>query len=140
MKKLVAIILAIVMVIPVVATAADRDPIVGCWYFFYSAKETPEMAANFPGYDEMISVYYFTEDGVIMCLELDMQNTQGTPTYIASGKWSKNGDRYTYSIVGLNGSDAFIEDNNLYMFVQDRIYLKVRHMDFYNPYEDYIYR
>ena len=115
MKKLAALFLILVMLVSAASLAEDRDPIIGAWYVFYDMDVTPEMKANFPGNNKIFSIYDFTEDGTIMLLELDEQNGTGTPTFAATGKWSKEGNKYNYSIIGMGESDMYIKNNCLYL-------------------------
>ena len=42
MKKILSLILILSLIIPVFATAAERDPIIGCWYLYFDKESVPE--------------------------------------------------------------------------------------------------
>lgn len=143
MKKLIILFLVLALAVPAAAMAADRDPIVGCWYMFFDSKVTPEISSIFSGVDKEISIYDFLENGIIMMLDLSVKDEQGTPTYSAAGKWSKENDMYKYSIIGLGEESAYIKDQDLFLRIPGdssavSIYMKLHHMEFFNPYADYV--
>ena len=138
MKKLLAIILLVAVLLPVIALA-DPDPIVGCWYIHYDKSVTPELAVNFQDYDRIIAVYCFFEDGTIACLECDVIAGNSTPTYGGAGKWEKNGTEYSYSILGFGSGRCFIREGSLYLGLSNNaVYLMVRKLEPMNPYKDYV--
>ena len=139
MKKLIAFMLILALIVPASSMAADRDPIAGCWYMVFDAVENPELISTFAGADRIVCCYIFKDDNTITCLELDLFNDQGTPTYNAAGKWSLENGMYQYSIVGLGNGDAFIRDGCLWLSLQsaNNLYMKLRHMDVFDPYSDY---
>lgn len=138
MKKLIALFLILSLALPVTVLAENREPIIGAWYMFFDSDITPEIAANFQWRDKIITVYDFTEDGVIMCLEVDIKEGQGTPLFSVAGKWSKSGDKYDYSLIGLGQGQSYVKDGLLYLGITDgNVYLKLRHMDYFDPYSDY---
>ncbi len=145
MKKLIALILILAMLLPAASVAEDRDPIVRCWYMLYDAEITPEMAANFPGYDKMISIYDFLENGTITLYEFDIRDGQATPISAAAGKWSKTNGAYSYSIIGLGEGDAYVKDGDLFLGIPSaiasaNIHMRLRGLEYYDPYSDYVYR
>lgn len=143
MKKLIALALILVMLFPAAVMAADRDPIIGGWYMFFDSAETPEVASNFSGYDRIFSVYDFLDNGTIMILEADIKNNMSTPVYLASGKWSNENGTYHYSITGLGENTCYIKDNAIFLRVEylsaRPFYMKLRRMEYYDPYGDYVY-
>ncbi len=142
MKRLLVILLALAMLLPITAFAADTDPIVGQWYFAFDSIATPEFAANFAPYEKVIGIYLFLENGTVMCLELDVQDGAGTPTYLAQGKWEKDGDQYHCNIMGFGEGAAIIEDDSLLMQAENAggIYIRFRKLIPFNPYKDYVYK
>ena len=142
MKRLLIILLALALVLPVSAFAADTDPIVGQWYFAFDSVATPEFAYNFAPYDKVIGIYLFLESGTVMCLELDLQNETGTPTYVAQGKWEKVDDQYNYSIMGFGEGTAILEEDTLLLGLQNAngICVRLRRLIPFNPYKDYVYK
>lgn len=143
MKKLIALAMILILIVPASALAVDRDPIIGGWYMCYDEKVTPEMASNFSGFDKIFAIYDFTEDGTIMLLEVDLKEGKGTPVYSAAGKWSKENDKYKYSIIGLGQGTAFIKDRELYLALDNvsarQMYLKIRRIEYFDPYSDYVF-
>ena len=143
MKKLIAIILIIALVMPALAAAEDRDPIVGSWYMLYDKELYPEMSANFSNCDWIIMVFSFLEDGTVICTENDITNNAGIPTSGTAGKWEKGNPLYKYSIVGLGQGDAYVENGCIYLHIGDEnqeAYFRMRKMEPMNPYADYIFR
>lgn len=143
MKKLITLFLILALAVPAAAMAADRDPIVGCWYMLFDAHENPEMSSYIPEADKSLSIYDFLESGTIMLLDLSEKDGYGTPTYSAVGKWSREGGSYNYSIVGFGEGDAYIKDNSLFLhmpasFSPISFYMKIRKLEFFNPYADYV--
>lgn len=142
MKKLVTLFLILALAVPAAAMAADRDPIVGCWYILIDSQENPEMSSYISGVDKAISIYDFLDNGIIMMLDLSVKDGQGTPTYYSAGRWSKEGDTYNYSIIGFGEGDAFIKDRDLFISIQTdsavSVYMKSRRIEYFNPYADYV--
>ena len=141
MKKLITIILILALLLPAAAPAEDQEPIVGCWYVYYSKAVTPELATSYQNYDRVIAVYIFNADGTITCLEHDYKEG-GTdlPMYNSAGKWGHEGNDYKYSIIGLGEGKAFVKDGFIYLGIQNNMfYLKLRWLYPFNPYQDYDY-
>ena len=137
MKKLIAAILIMALLLPAAALAAD--PIVGSWYMLYDKTLVPELADSFQNYDLIVSVYSFMEDGTIIGTENDIKDGVSTPFCRGVGKWDKALFSYKYSIVGLGSGDAKISDGFLCLKTASGPYLKLRKMEPYNPYTDYEY-
>ena len=139
MKKLIALFLILAMLVPAAGMAEDRDPIIGAWYFFIDMDITPELATNFQGSDKVFAIYEKTKEGIVLGLGLSELNGQGTPEHTGVGKWSKDGDKYKYSIIGIGENEAYVIDNALYLKIADGLKMKIRRMEYFNPYTDYIY-
>lgn len=143
MRKLIAVIAILILLIPGIVLAESVDPIVGCWYMLFDRAVTPEMSANFGGNDRIIGVYTFEEDGTISMSETTVAGGIGNSSYSAVGKWSAENGEYRYSIVGLGEGDAYIEGDGLYLSLEQalktKVHLRIRRMVPYDPYSDYIY-
>ena len=137
MRKLLALILILALTVPAAALAYD-DQIVKAWYFYYDKNVTPEMAASFGEYDNMLTIYFFMEDGTITSVNCNVQNKTGETSYLAAGKWEKDGDNYKYSIIGVGQGRCFIENDDLLLQLKDSLYMRLRSLTFYSPYEDYV--
>ena len=142
MKKMLVVLLILALSLPVTAFATDIDPIVGQWYFAFDSVASPEFAANFAPYEKVIGIYLFQENGTVMCLELDILDGAGTPTYLAQGKWEKDGDQYHCSIIGFGEGAATIEDDSLLLGIESAsgVFIRFRKLIPFNPYKDYVYR
>ena len=106
MKKLLAIVLILALIVPAAAMAADPDPIVGCWYMVfdvndYSEKDRAAFLKNVHILDTQmeVHVFWFTEGG-----EIYKTVTQFHPGYSdvdggsIAGTWTKLEDG-RYSVV-----------------------------------------
>ena len=141
MKKLLAMILILALLLPAAALSGNSDPIVGAWYMFYSKNETPEMAATFGACEIMTAVYDFWENGTITLSETDVLDGASTPAYMAAGKWEKDGDTYQYSILGVGSGKCLIEGDSLLLGLNDNVvYMKLHRMIPFDPYNDYDYK
>ena len=147
MKKLLAIILILALLLPAAAGALVRDRIVGYWYIFIDGDHYPEFMANYGDYNYVLSAYFFSSDGFIMLLENDMKDNAATPTFITCGKWEKEKmgiDTYHYQIMGMGEGTIKIEDNgNMYMAIPNNptnLSLHLRMIFPFSPYSDYVQR
>jgi hypothetical protein len=137
MKKLIALILAAVVLFAAAAVAEDRDPIVGYWYMLYDSGITPEFKSTLPGVRTEISAYDFRADGTIFLLDNTVADDDtSSQSYAACGKWSKSGSGYTYSIMGTGEGEIVIKDDVMYMQIAPQYYMKIRKMIVLNPYTD----
>lgn len=117
MKKLIAFIMILAMLLP--AAALAEDPIVGCWYINIDLFKQPEMRASYGNCDRIIDVYIFDESGTITLIEGVITDGACTPSYSAQGKWEKTLSGYNVSIVGfgkttmtINGEEALLKIPN----------------------------
>lgn len=142
MKKLIAFIMILAMLMPAAAMAADPDPIVGSWYLLYDKSLFPEMASTFNGADIAISVYWFMENGTIMSTENSITGTSGVPKFITAGRWSKSADSYNYGVIGLGEGTALVEDDKILLSLpgSDGYYMVMHRMIPFDPYHDYLMR
>ena len=145
MKKLITVILILALLLPAAASAAsadDPDPIIGNWYFLYDKSAYPELASTFGDVDIALSVYWFTDSGTIMSTELTATGTDGNTSFTPTGRWSKSGDKYNYSIVGIGEGVALLEGETVLLSLpsNEGYYMIMRHMIPFNPYKDYAKR
>jgi len=138
MKKLLAIILLIAVLLPA-AALADPDPIVGSWYLCYDKLEAPEMAYTFEGYDKVIVIYNYTEEGYISVLEGDINGMSCSPVFYTAGKWEKTDTGYKCSIIGSGEINLILEGDYLFSQIPDSVgYMTMRRIIPLNPYKDVV--
>ena len=140
MKKLLAFILILVLLLPAAAWA-ETDPIVGQWYYMFDFEQYSELSSAFPGYNNIVNIYSFTKDAIINCLEGHV-TTDGTisSTYTPVGKWEKKDGKYTYSIVGVGQDILIVENDELFLKMPSGLYMKCRRLVTFDPYADYVMR
>lgn len=138
MKKLLAIMLIFTMLFPMMALA-EKDPIVGTWYLLYDFELYPEMKANFGNYDFMLIQLTFLENGSIILGDYYM--TEGAPgcEAQASGRWSNENGKYSYSVIGLGEGEATVSGEDMYLKSQDNIKTLLHKAIPFNPYKDYVF-
>lgn len=139
MKKLFCLLLVLLLV-PFASLAADRDPIVGCWYMYYDKSVTPEIESVFPDYDQLICIYVFTESGVINVTGAFVVGSVGTPDFSSCGKWEKDGDHYKISLIGYaENALSYCENDCVLLNINDSNYfMRLRKLYSFNPYQDYV--
>ena len=139
MKKLIAVIMILALLAPA-AVLADRDPIVGSWYFLYDKALYPEFASTFGDADVSMSVYWFTESGAIMSTDLAASGTSGESSFLTAGRWSRADNGYNYSIVAIGEGTILLEDDSILLSLpnMENYYMVMRRMVPFNPYRDYI--
>ena len=142
MKKLIALLLILIMILPAASLAEDRDPIVGCWYMYYEKESFPELAETYNNNDYIIMVLIFTGDGTILTNETDIKDKAGTPVTYSAGKWQKNGSSYKFSIIGIGQGLIEIENDCILLQPSEyqNIFMKFRKLVPFDPYSDYIFR
>ena len=139
MKRFLCL-LAVLMLFPFVSFSEETDPIVGCWYLYYNKSTTPEMESSFPGSDIVISIYQFSDSGIVYEMTTQVVNKDGTSSYSSAGKWAKNDYGYTVSIIGLGESTSYIQDDSLLLQIPNAAsyYMKLKKLYPFNPYKDYV--
>ena len=148
MKKLITVVLILAMLLPIMSVAEEPEEIVGCYYLLYDKNLSPEFASTFGNSDIMLSTYIFDADGTVSICGVLITDHSGTPEYGAAGKWTKektrtkSGFRYVVSILGLGSGTARIEDDCLLFNISESpsVYVRLRKMVPFDPYNDYIYR
>ena len=138
MKRLIAFVMILSLLIPAAAFADDPDPIIGCWYLYYNRSAAPEMESAFPGVDQVPGVYIFYDDGVIYELGIQLVGKTGEPSYVSCGKWEKSGSRYSVSIIGISQGDAILDGDSLFTQVQDNYYFKLHKLLPFSPFTDLV--
>ena len=139
MKKLITVILILALAVPIVASAGDQDPIIGCWYMYLDAKDMSQDYID-EGYLYELLILVFTPGGQILCQKSEFKESSGTVSDINYvGKWNKNDNEYIISIISVGENVAILKDNilaacifnsNQYVLLQ-----KMHQFDVYN----YIY-
>ena len=112
MKKLIAIFLIVLLVVPV-ASFAD-DPIVGTWYVYSGLLNNNDVCLE-------LSLFSFTEDNFIFSSTYDVSKSYITTAkdYKAIGVWTNENGRY-YVNIGLKGAqEVFIENDSMFFPVSD---------------------
>ena len=137
MKKFLIFLLTLAM-LPVVALAEEKDPIIGSWYIYYDKTEIPEMENLFSEYNIIIDIYTFQADGRIMITESAIHSaTDSDQHHNPIGKWSKTGDEYSYSMMGLGDNTCYFEDDELFITMKDGTGLRLHRLLPFDPYKDY---
>lgn len=140
MKKLIAVFLALLLIIPAAVSADEPDPIIGCWYMCVDAKDTSQDYID-KGYIYSVALAVFTPGGQILCQNIDFKESSGTAgnvTYV--GKWNREGDKYITSIIAAGENEALLSGNALAVCLfNSKQYVVLRRMDMFSMYND-IYR
>ncbi len=140
MKKLFIFLLILAMV-PVIAIAEEPDPILGSWYMFYDKNETPEIENLFPDYNMIIEIYTFQSDGLIMVTENAIRSaTDSNLHHNPIGKWSRTGDEYSYSMIGVGENTCYFKDNELFLTLEQGTGLRLHKLLPLDPYKDYDFK
>ena len=140
MKKLFCLLLVLLLV-PFSSLAEDPDPIVGCWYLYYDKSVTPEMESAFPGYDQLICIYIFSESGVVNVTGASVVGSVGTPEYSPGGKWKKTADCYSISLIGFaENAVSYLEDDSILLCISEsnNYFMRLKKLYSFNPYQDYV--
>jgi hypothetical protein len=142
MKKILSLILILALIIPVFATAAERDPIIGCWYLYFDKESVPEMAGAFDNSDLVLTMFICGSDGIIHFCAFREKDGTGETEYSVGGKWEISGSKYQVSIIGIGSGESYIEDDYLYINVSDspKYYMRLRKLYLFDPYSDYIFK
>ena len=140
MKKLLCFLLIVSLFVPSAVMADAPDPIVGCWYLYYDKAATPEMESAFPGFDKVICVYVFSDNGIINVTGASISGSSGTPEYSPAGKWVKDGDTYRISLIGYSENAlSYCENDSILLNINDsNFYMKLKKLYNFNPYQDYV--
>ena len=139
MKRLITVILILAMLLPASALAADPDPIVGSWYMFFDVQKNPEMETLFQEFDRCYIIYTFSDAGIVYCLENDVKDNTGTPSYATAGKWEKTGTTYSVSLIGYGTGNAYIKENELFseLYGIEDFYFRLRKLIAFDMYNDF---
>lgn len=144
MKKLLAVILAIAMILPAAALAEEKDPIIGAWYVSIDMNEYPEMKSYYGNADSVMFIYFFSEDNLIREAAIYITNGEGTQQFNTLGRWEKAEPDYLVSLLGVGENTAYIdEDDCLIIGIGNAnafdIYMRLYHIIGFDMYKDYIY-
>lgn len=138
MKRLIAIVLIICSLS--VFAYAETDPAIGMWYYLLDNNLYPEFVSNFGDFNYMLIALAFLDNGTI--IEFDSTVTDGSPSQECSltGRWSKDGDTYKYSLFGIGEGTFTIDGDNLYMHITTEgvsFTMRYHRIITLNPYTDY---
>ena len=139
MKKLLAIILILALLLPAAAMAA-MDPIVGVWYIMLDYGEYPDPSTE--GKDIMFYVLLFDSKNVISAVTYE-RNKDGTMAAQAAnmGTWSKNDDgTYTTNMIGAGTLKAVMNGDRLEVQMLEKIWYSMQRMNFGSWYTDILSR
>ncbi len=139
MKKTLVLLLVLVVVLPVLSCAEEKDPIIGCWYVCIDTDDPVAAQLAEQGYEYGLILLCFTEDGMIINGEIDFTGKGGEATQPSIiGKWEKTKNGYETSIVAAGVDKAFFEDDLLYVCLNKVQYHGFRKMTpidmYYNIY------
>ena len=146
MKKLLVIILAVALILPAAALMEERDPIIGAWYMFVDTTLYPEIKGAYNNNDFIYDVYFFTAEGSIYMLDMNMKGSDSNATVTVAGRWQKSNDKYIASIVGIGENELMLEGDTIILDLSNiinqqgirtgaRMYRTIT----FNPYQDIIY-
>lgn len=137
MKKLIAVFLLLVLIVPAAVSADEQDPIIGCWYICIDTNDTSKDIVD-EGYVYSSMIFVFTPGGQILYQNADFKESSGTSsdvTYI--GKWNKKDNDYIVSIVSVGENKALLSDNILAACIfNSKQYIILRKMTSLNMYND----
>ena len=136
MKKLIAVILILALLLPAAALAAD--PIMGAWYIMLDYSAYP---ADSGGKSLLLYVLLFDNQGKVFATttEIMMDNTVNSLGDCV-GEWSNNDGVYTVSLIGIGTSNPTIEDDRLIIKMYENIHYSMRKLDFGSWYTDLVMR
>ena len=141
MKKLIAVILILAMLLPVAALAEEKDPIVGFWYALYDTIAYPEMKSWINGADYSAFIFFFSETGEVFYFGCQYTGLTATPFSSQIGKWKRENGKYLFDKIGYgSGFEGYIlEDFLIAQIGNGNDYFKLIRMDVFNPYTDLVY-
>lgn len=119
MKKLLAVILILALILPAAALA---DLIEGIWYAYTELSDDQ-------GYE--MHIFRFDADGSFLSstYTIDKQGVTKVKDYKLIGLWSNKDDHY-YINIGLNGvQELTIEDGTFFLPMTDEIAIRVRKLE-----------
>lgn len=140
MRKLIAVILILSLLLPAAALASD--PIVGCWYLYIDLIEHPEMKPTYGDYDRIVDIYIFDASGTISLIEGTVTNGMCTPTFTGQGKWEKSLFDYKVSIVGIGETTMTVNGDQALLVIPNaavKASMKMRRLVQFDMYSDYVY-
>ena len=140
MKKLITLILILVLALPAAAGAEDTDPIVGCWYSLYDKSVVPEMAPLFDDMDYNVTIFFFASNGSVYALVNQIKDYSGSPLFGPMGKWEKKDGIYSYNLMALGSGSCYMDDDGLWLNVNDMYDVNYKKMDPFSPYTGYRYK
>lgn len=137
MKKLISFVLIIILALPALVMAEDRDPIVGFWYLIIDVGTLPEkvqkdLSQSIHTFRVLaeVDVLYFNEKGEIYSVEMNFEPYMvSADDSTIRGTWTKN-DKGEYNVVYKSRSaPAYFEDDKLFIKYYDT-YVALRKMEY----------
>ena len=142
MKKLIAIIMIIALLLPATVLADNPDPIVGAWYIMLNYNDMPyEDKSGSEGKNYMIYVMIFEDTGAIS--GISGESLQGIGFYGSGtpiGTWVNAGGKYTASVTGIGVINPAIEGDRLIVQMTTNVYYSMRRIEMGSWEDDLIIR
>lgn len=131
MKRLSALLLAAAVILSCgLSLADDPDPIVGVWYVNLVVSDG--VPVGNPGDVRYVALFTFEEDGTITYFEIDFNlfghsSTGSLP--VNGGRWTRSGDGYSVSYVGMGTNPAYLEGDELWAItLTPNVYYRMHRM------------
>ena len=138
MKKLIAIILILALLLPAAALAAD--PIEGAWYIMLDYDDGPQTAET-ADKDYMFYIMIFEPSGTISGVSCEASKTTGLfANGSAVGTWSNNGGKYTVNVVGIGSNTAEFSGDRLLVQMTENVWYSMQKMNMGGWYTDLMFR
>lgn len=115
MKKLIAVILILVILLPAAVLAEERDPIVGIWYLCVDVTLYPELSGAYNGKDLLFDIYNFMPDGPVMAAGLEQTGQKGETSFQPTGRWEKEEDHYLLKVLNYGNTIIYVKGDLLYL-------------------------
>lgn len=141
MKRLIAIILILVLIVPATAIGEEKDPIIGPWYIMFEYKDSPYEDEMLAGKNYMIYILIFEESGTIS--GMSGESMKGIGFYGSGstvGTWLKAGDTYAATITGIGTSNPTIENDRLLIRMTENVHYVMRRMEIGDWNKDMVFK
>ena len=138
MKKLIAIILILVMLVPA-ALAEEQDPIVGLWYVTFDYSAYPGDMTEIGDRSFMIYIVKFDDNGSVTVISAEADKSGSIQAQGAKmGTWARNGDIYDVNILGIGSNKAELSDGSLLLQMTENVWYAMRPMVIGDWYSDIV--
>lgn len=130
MKKLLCLILALAVLIPAAALAADPDPIVGAWYLTLDYRETSSDDPIIAGKKYMVYILIFDESGTVYNMVAESNKNLGFyGSCSTAGAWVQSGGTYVVSLSNIGTCSPTIEDGRLIIRMTENVWYSMRRLE-----------